>query len=152
MKYRSDFVTNSSSSSFIVAFKNKADMEEQFKKMCKDYPHYANVVFQDIENHRVPYSVILKDIEERLGWESRYYIRFEMPEYEHKRYDYDWIKSDEFKKVQKKYIKAELEKFKNSVNHRGIFAKVTYSDHDNGELEHYIMPKMPFTIKTFSNH
>jgi hypothetical protein len=73
-----------------------------------------------------------------------------MPKYRRK--DYEWRYSDEFKELQKKYIQEELEKFKNSVNHRGIFAKVTYSDDIDSELEHYIMPYMPFVYKTISNH
>ena len=152
MKYRSDFVTNSSSSSFIVSFKNKADMEEQFKKMALRYPMYAEMVFQDIQDSRQTYTETLNMIKERLGWEARYVIRYEMPEYRDKRYDLEWVKSDEFKKAEKKYIEEELEKFKNKVNHRGIFAMVTYSDHEFGELEHRVMPNMSFTVKTFSNH
>ena len=152
MKYRNDFVTNSSSSSFIVSFKNKADMKEQFNKMVEKYPMYANIVFQDIDKHRKTYTEVLKYMKERLGWEARYHIRFEMPEYSDKKFDYAWFKSAEYKRVEKEYVERELEKFKNSVNHRGIFAEIAYSDHDNSELEHYIMPKMPFTIKTFSNH
>ncbi len=152
MKYRNDFVTNSSSSSFIVSFKNKADMEEQFKNMAKRFPTYAEMVFQDINQHRKTYTETLNDMKERLGWEARYHVRYEMPEYADKRYDYEWVHSEEFEKAKQKYIDAELEKFKKRVNHRGIFAQVTYSDHDNGELEHHIMPRMPFTVKTFSNH
>ena len=45
------------------------------------------------------------------------------------------------------YIDTELERFKNSVNHRGIFSIVTYSDHSDAELEQSIMPYMPFTYK-----
>ena len=152
MKYRNDFVTNSSSSSFIVSFKNKADMEEQFKNMVKRYPLYAEMVFQDINQYRKTYTETLNDMKERLGWEARYHVRYEMPEYANKRYDYEWVHSEEFEKAKKKYIDEELEKFKKRVNHRGIFAMVTYSDHDNSELEHRIMPRMPFTVKTFSNH
>ena len=149
MKYRSDFVTNSSSSSFIVTFKNKADMEEQFKKMCKDYPNYAVRVFEDIKNEKITYMETLEYLEKRLQWISRWEICV-MPKYRRK--DYEWRYSDEFKELQKKYIQEELEKFKNSVNHRGIFAKVTYSDDIDSELEHYIMPYMPFVYKTISNH
>ena len=149
MKYRSDFVTNSSSSSFIVTFKNKADMEEQFKKMCKDYPNYAVRVFEDIKNEKITYMETLEYLEKRLQWISRWEI-CDMPKYRRK--DYEWRYSDEFKELQKKYIQEELEKFKNSVNHRGIFAKVTYSDDIDSELEHYIMPYMPFVYKTISNH
>lgn len=152
MKYRNDFVTNSSSSSFIVSFKNKADMQEQFNKMAQKYPMYANIVFQDINRTKQTYTETLKKMEERLEWESYYHIRYEMPEYADKKYDYKWIDSKEFKKAQKKYIKEKLDEFKSSVNHRGIFAMVTYSDHTDSELEHYIMPNMPFTMKTFSNH
>ena len=149
MKYRSDFVTNSSSSSFIVTFKNKADMEEQFKKMCKDYPNYAVRVFEDIKNEKITYTETLEYLENRLKWISKWEIR-DLPKYRHK--DYEWQYSDEFKALQKKYIEEEIEKFKKSVNHRGIFAKVTYSDHLDSELEHYIMPYMPFVYKTISNH
>ena len=152
MKYRSDFVTNSSSSSFIVAFRNKEDMKEQFKKMAEKYPMYSHIVFQDIADNRKTYTEIVNYLKERLKWEARYYIRYEMPEYREKKYNIDWLDSAEYKKVEKEYIDNELNKFKDNVNHRGIFAKVTYSDHTDSELEHYIMPNMPFVVKVISNH
>ena len=75
-----------------------------------------------------------------------------MSEYADKKFDYEWLKSSEYKKIEKQYINKEIEKFKNSVNHRGYFAIVCYADDSDSELEHYIMPYLPFTVKTFSNH
>lgn len=152
MKYRRDFVTNSSSSSFIISFKSKKDMEEQFKKMCSNYPQYANIVFEDIKKNKKTYGEILKEYKERLEWETYYTLKYNSPEYRDK--SPEWFKSDEFKAIQKECIEKELEDFKNKVNHRGQFFKVTYSDHSDmgSELEHHIMPYMPFTVKVFSNH
>ena len=57
MKSRSDFVTNSSSSSFIVAFQNKADMERQRESMLHIYSKYiVDTIFGDIERHKVTYA------------------------------------------------------------------------------------------------
>lgn len=152
MKYRMDFVTNSSSSSFIVTFKNKQDMKEQFNNMTKEYPYYSNEVFKNIEENRYTYLEVLKYLSERLEWESKYHICYNMPEYRDK--DFSWRKSEEFKELQKEYIRTELERFKNTVNHRGIFAVVHYSDHTDigSELEHNILPYMPFVYKVLSNH
>lgn len=152
MKYRSDFVTNSSSSSFIVVFKNKEDMEKQKLKMFTQYPEYVSVVFKDIlsEECRKTYTEILKEYKEHLKYSASYTIRYEMPQYWGK--PYDWQFTDEFKKIEKEYIEEQIEKFKKEVNHRGIFSLVTYDDHVYSELEHDIMPRMPFVYKVLSNH
>lgn len=150
MKYRSDFVTNSSSSSFVVVFKNKTEMKEKYEEMLRNNSSYADIVFSDIEKNKLTYIETLKYLSERLKWEAKYHICYDSPKYRDK--PYEWRNSVEFKNLVKNYIDTELDRFKNSVNHRGIFSVVTYSDHTDAELEQVIMPNMPFTYKTINGH
>ena len=49
-------------------------------------------------------------------------------------------------------VKDRIEKFKNYVNHRGYFSIVEYCDHEDGELEHHIMPNLSFVFERISHH
>ena len=156
MKIRSDFVTNSSSSSFIVVFNNKKEMEAAYKEMEKKWPFYASQVFDDIKKSKVTYGEVIKYLREMLYWKEKYYLKYTHPVYSKK--DIDWYYTDEgrkeIEKVAKERAEERLEEFKNSVNHRGFFAYVEYCDHtsEGSELEHYVMPKMPFVKEIIDNH
>ena len=151
MKYRSDFVTNSSSSSFIVAMKNKAEYNNMKLWMCDNYPEYAIRVFEDIETHKMTYTEALEYFKKRVTWIVRCYILYDMPEYKYK--DIDWRRSDEYKQLEKKMIEEKIAEFKAKLPKRGYISVVTYgSDTGELELEQYVMPNLPFVIEVIDGH
>ena len=150
MKNCRSFVRNNISSSFIIAFNNKEDKEEQFDNFNRMYPAFSKEVFNKIERNKKTYTEVLEYMKESLRLEAYYKIGFEDKRFESKRMDFNWKNSNEFKELEKEYIERELYEFKNSVNHRGLFSIISYSDHENAELEYYILPNMPFTVRVFS--
>ena len=138
MKYRSDFVTNSSSSSFIVAYKNSAEMVKDLRQFAKNYENdewnrqYSDVIY-DIFKKKVTYTEALKVYTEYANDRAYYLLAGgrQYFEYQEKYGGHQkWVKSDEFKKMRKEIVEQEVEKFKKMVNPRGYFALLTYSDSD----------------------
>lgn len=149
MKYRSDFVTNSSSSSFVIAFKDEEDKRAQKEWMVKYHPEYVNQVFSDIERHIMDYDTALVYYEEHAHWIARFEILYGA---ENRYRDYEWRKSKACEKMIEKREKEILNEFKKMAKEHNIFAVVSYSDDINSELEHHIMPFVPFVIETINNH
>ena len=100
MKYRNDFVTNSSSSSFIIVFKNKEEMIKSKSEMFKFYSNYVvEDVFNQINKHKMTYTQVREYYKKRLEWIAYYEISYNKPEY--RNMPYEWRESAEFKKLQK---------------------------------------------------
>lgn len=162
MKFRSDFVTNSSSSSFICIFKNKADFEEQMKVVAKNYGGYFRVIYLDILNHRINRTTALKYLKEYYEGMAEFDLYWANSDnsYWSELLEKKGIKSWDIKKLPefneaiKEYVQKKMEKAERELPKRGMISCMEYEDDtDMGcVLEHEIMPYMPFVFERLNHH
>lgn len=171
MKIRSDFVTNSSSSSFILAFKDKADGLTQIEAMShrfgSDYVEQLMADFSAAEP--IPPDEIkahcMQDFESDAchimdfgegGWwnaqketfESKW--RAEHPGASYRDYYQSKEYQDELLRLTDQYA-ADLIK---RIGDRSYLVELEYEDHTDvgSALEQDILPECNFAVKRFSHH
>ena len=154
MKIRNDFVTNSSSSSFVLGFKSKRSVEKTIEKekekMMSDIWLGINdrdydMLINDCKEKGMKIDEVLKEIK----WEFDERAKFE----DDKRHGFNYDANYEY---DPEFIKNEIEKytedFKRKAKDDGLnyFVYVEYAD-DETMLD-YSLRKRPFTVEWFSHH
>lgn len=171
MKIRQDFVTNSSSSSFILAYSSKEDAVEKITKSLSYNPEAMGIVIRDVMNAT---PMTPEYLEERLmeeaqskaywdltmgegGWWSSRKPTFENlwmkahPGASHR----DMRESPEWKEAEKKIIDDFMKEAKAKFNGKDFIVEISYSDNDGqlySELEHDIMGDVEGVEESFSHH
>lgn len=171
MKFRTDYVTNSSSSSFILAFKDKEDglsqiaaMTHQFgidyvEQLLVDFSNAAPIAFDEIKAH------CSRDLESdasfsisfgRGSWWSSEKKTFENKwRLEHPDASYsDFYRSKEYRDELLRRTDEYATELIERIGDRRYLVELEYEDHTDvgSALEHDILPDCDFTVKRFSHH
>lgn len=180
MKFRKGFVTNSSSSSFILAFDSKEDGIEKIISELKNLdPIYLKWVLEDYKD-AVPLNLDLnKTLEEVCEDEEKYNNVF-LSEAENKAWTElfynngfrnsefvkEWVKNNPDKKEHEIYKDPEVIKKLNKITYnyymdmcnelkdKKYIVELEYEDHTTigSNLEHEILPNCNFVYKRISHH
>jgi hypothetical protein len=146
VKIRTDFVTNSSSSSFVLSFKSKETVYEELEKNDSLPPKFLDRVYDDIRNHLISKEEAIIDIKE--GIKDNLFFKYWY------KYDYKTFKSDEVQaKMNEEAEQIYADRYEKLVESGDeVFVDVEYGDDIDGELEHEIMPYLDNTIMRISHH
>ena len=160
MKIRTDFVTNSSSSSFILGFSSEENIT---KELIDGFPSWAmdsaGIVLKDSLSHeRITKEEVLNEIEEYLEWNEKYVIAYNLQS-QHG----GWSKAisylettEEGKKLVADRIQKKMNEYRQKVDRNNVFVELEYSDNECGDghpgLEFDVMPNVKSVVCTFNNH
>jgi hypothetical protein len=159
-------VTNSSSSSFILAFRDEdsiySTLKEQFPEDITEgwsagETGYFHQLLNEIEHSkRLTREGLIEtfDCEKySIIWDIKSKLRREM------NMDYwaahDYFETEEGKKIIEEAYEEELASFLANVGNNKVVVEVDHGDGGNGEdgvLEHNILPFLDCTIRSFSHH
>ena len=153
MKIRKGFVTNSSSSSFILGFKSEESIREELQKENLEEKYFEEILRDVTEATRLNKKDILWEYTEEI----RCYTRWEVENALGISYNerLGTRETEEFMKELNKVITNKVSNLEEAMEGCSVFVEIDYSDNDGlkySTLEHYIVPNMECCLAVIDHH
>ena len=152
-KVRNGFVTNSSSSSFILGFK---DEDSIAKTLADDDTYgYFEIIYHDcLEAEKMDIETMLNNCRESIYWEVFYDLKYDLEDKMDWNKVYEFIETEEYKNLVKEETDRRIEILRKDAESKSVFVNVEYEDHsvEGSDLEHDIVPYLDCCLKVFNNH
>lgn len=152
MKIRKGFVTNSSSSSFILGFTSEENIKKELE--AEDLKEYFDEVLEDVTRGiRLTKDEVLEGYAEEIYYDTLWELenRLDVP-YDKK---FEIRETKEFQEKLNKAITDRVSELEEDMKGYSVFVEIDYSDNDGfmySNLEHHIAPNMNCCLAVISHH
>lgn len=152
MKIRKGFVTNSSSSSFILGFTSEENIKKELE--AENLKEYFDEVLEDVMRAtKLTKDEVLKGYSKEIYYDTLWDLEYRLDVPYDKKFEIRETK--EFQNKLNKAITDRVSELEEDMQGYSVFVEINYSDEDGfsySTLEHHVAPNMNCCLAVISHH